>query len=155
MANVLPPAPLARLAPMLYWLSPDRYLNTSEKAMPPDSIHLEGMVFYAYHGSRPEERELGQRFVVDLDVQADLRQAGASDRLEDTVDYSRLYRLVKEVIEGPPRNLLEAVAEEVTRRVLEGFPLVEEVRVRIAKPGVAIKGSVLKEVAAVVERRRG
>ncbi|MSQ40605.1 MAG: dihydroneopterin aldolase [Dehalococcoidia bacterium] len=122
--------------------------------MPPDSIQLEGMVFYAYHGRSPAERELGQRFIVDLEVQLDLRQAGASDRIEDTVHYAHLYRMVKEVVEGPPRHLLEAVAEEVARRVLEQFPQVETVRIRIAKPGVAIKGSVLKEAAVAVERKR-
>ena len=122
--------------------------------MPPDSIHLKGMVFYAYHGVDPAERELGQRFVVDLEVEADLRQAGASDRLEDTVNYAQVYRVVKEVLEGPPHNLMESLAEEVASRVLEGFPLVEAVWVRIAKPGVAIKGSVLKEAAVVVEREK-
>ena len=119
-----------------------------------DSIYLEGMVFYAYHGRTQAERELGQRFVVDLEVEADLREAGASDRIEDTVHYARLFQVVKEVLEGPPHSLLESVAEEVARRILEGFPRVEAVWLRIGKPGVAIKGSVLKEAAVAIERRR-
>ena len=122
--------------------------------MPPDTIHLEGMVFYAYHGSDLAERKLGQRFVVDLEVQTNLRPAGASDRLEDTVNYSHLYNLVKEIVEGPPRNLLEAVGEDITQAILENFPLVEAVLVRIAKPGVAIKGSILEAAAVAMERHR-
>ena len=53
-----------------------------------DRILLNGMTFYGYHGVRPEEKELGQRFVVDVEMELDLRAAGTSDDLTDTVDYS-------------------------------------------------------------------
>ena len=68
--------------------------------MPKDKIQLEGMIFYGFHGIDPAERELGQRFVVDLEVERDLSEAGASDDPADTVNYSKMYRIVKEVIEG-------------------------------------------------------
>ena len=104
-----------------------------------DRILLKGMTFYGYHGVRPEEKELGQRFVVDVEMELDLRAAGASDDLTDTVDYSRVYRVVKEIVEGPGRNLLEAVAEETAGAVLNTFS-VSAVRVRVAKPHVSIRG---------------
>ncbi|SVB31719.1 uncharacterized protein METZ01_LOCUS184573, partial [marine metagenome] len=71
-----------------------------------DRIVLEGMRFYGFHGVNPEERVLGQEYLVDLAVEMELRTAGASDRLEDTVSYAHIYRAVLDVMEGEPRNLL-------------------------------------------------
>ena len=119
-----------------------------------DSILLEGMTFYGYHGARPEERSLGQRFVVDLEVGADLAPAGASDDLSRTINYSELYQETRAILEGEPLNLLEAVAERVAAAALahEGALWV---RVRVSKPGVAIEGSVLSAAAVEIARRAG
>jgi dihydroneopterin aldolase len=97
-----------------------------------DRLLLHGMVFFGHHGAGAAERELGQRFVVDVELEADLRQAGRSDRLDDTVDYPSAYRAVQEVVEGEPQNLLESVAERVADRMLE-FPLVQRATVRVSK----------------------
>ena len=123
--------------------------------MPADVISLVGITLYGYHGVRPEERTLGQRFVVDVDLEADLRTAGATDALDATVDYSELYALVAELIHGEPVNLLETLGERICRAVFRRFPQVERTRVRIAKPGVAIAGSVLREAAVTITRTRG
>lgn len=121
---------------------------------PTDWIHLEGMVFYGYHGVDPAEKQLGQRFLVDLSVAFDLRRAGHSDDLADTVNYAHLYRLAREVGEGPSCNLLEAVAQRIADRVL-AETTVPAVRVRVRKPGVAIKGSILAAATVEITRRRG
>ena len=120
--------------------------------MSPDKICLEGMVFYGYHGATPAERELGQRFIVDLEVEKDLFKAGGSDDLVDTVDYSALYKVVKDTVQGARRNLLESVAQIIAARVLEEFP-VEAVRVKVKKPDVPIKGSVLAGASVEIHRR--
>ncbi|MSQ14509.1 MAG: dihydroneopterin aldolase [Dehalococcoidia bacterium] len=120
--------------------------------MAEDSIHLHDMVFYGYHGVASGEREGGQRFIVDLKVYADLTEACLSDRLEDTVDYGDAYRLVKGVIEGPSKNLLEALADEIARQVL-AMSRVRGVKVTVKKPGAAIKGSILEYSAVEIERR--
>lgn len=52
-----------------------------------DAIHLRGLEFYAYHGVLPEEQVLGQRFLIDMDMFSDLRQAGSSDQVGDTIHY--------------------------------------------------------------------
>jgi len=119
-----------------------------------DKITLEGMVFYGFHGIDPAERELGQRFVVDLEVQRDLRAAGLSDDPEDTINYSRMYRLVKETIEGPGHNLLESLAETIAGQILGGFD-VESVRVRVKKPEVPMKGSILSHASVEIFREGG
>ena len=118
-----------------------------------DSILLEGITFYAYHGVNPEERELGQRFVVDLEVQLDLTVPGRSDALADTVSYTDLYREVKAVVEGETYNLLEAVAEAVAQRILASFPI-SAVRACVKKPSPPIKNAVLQWVAVEVYRER-
>ena len=118
-----------------------------------DKIQLAGMVFYGFHGVSPAEQEVGQRFVVDLEVQRDLRPAGLSDELKDTVSYSHLYGLVKEIIEGPSRKLLENLAETVARRVLDEFD-VDAVKVRVKKPEVPVKGSILEHAGVEIYRER-
>jgi dihydroneopterin aldolase len=93
---------------------------------------MDGMAFFGRHGVFPAERELGARFSVDVELVGDLRAAGASDRLEDTVDYARAYDLVREVVEGEPCHLLEAVAQRIADRLLQ-LPRVTRATVRVHK----------------------
>jgi len=93
---------------------------------------MEGMAFFGRHGVFPAERELGARFTVDVELEGDLHRAGRSDRLEDTIDYTRAYELVREVVEGEPCRLLETVAERITERLLQ-LPRVHRATVRVHK----------------------
>ena len=119
----------------------------------PDRIILEGMRFYGFHGVNPEERALGQEYLVDLTVEMDLGRAGQSDRLEDTISYARIYRAVRDVMEGEPRNLLEAAAQSIVDRVLSDFP-VDAVSVRVKKPHPPIRGSIIESATVEIFRRR-
>jgi dihydroneopterin aldolase len=123
--------------------------------MAADAILLQGLVFYGYHGVHPEEQRLGQRFVVDLEARGDLRPAGTSDEPARTVSYSDLYRVAREVVEGPPRRLIEALAEEIAADVLARFPSIESVTVTVWKPGAPIAGSALERVGVRITRERG
>ena len=118
-----------------------------------DKIILNGMVFYGFHGMSAAEQELGQRFDVDLVVRLDLSKAGVSDMLEDTVSYTHLYRAVKEIMEGPSRNLLENVAETIAEKILAESN-VASVQVTVKKPKVPMKGSVLDYAAVEIVRER-
>ena len=122
--------------------------------MSPDRIVLNGLQFYGFHGVNPEERSLGQQFVVDLQAELDLSAPAASDRLEDTVSYADLYRAVKAVMEGEPRNLLESAAGAIVSRVLNEHPQIDAVRVRVHKPRPPIKGSVIEAAAVEIYRSR-
>src|SRR5918997_3285256 len=108
-----------------------------------DRILLEGMVFHGRHGTLPAERELGQPFVVDIELRLDLQPAGLSDDLTQTVDYSEVHRQAKEIVEGPPVSLTETLAERIAGRILEDFPTVDAVRVKVAKPNVRLDETVL------------
>ena len=90
------------------------------------------MSFQGRHGVRPAERAQPQEFKVDLEIEADLGEAGRTDRLVDTVDYTQARAAAKAVIEGEPMKLLESLAAAIAQRVLE-LPRVEAVSVRVAK----------------------
>ncbi len=122
--------------------------------MSEDRILLEGMVFHGRHGTLPAERELGQPFVVDVELRLDLRAAGLADDLTQTVDYSEVHRRAKEIVEGPPVGLTETVAERIAAAVLEGHPLVEAVCVKVGKPNVRLGDTVLAGSAVEITRRR-
>lgn len=110
------------------------------------------MEFYGYHGVYQEENKLGQRFRVDLIVELDLKSAGENDDLNQTVNYASLYNCCKEIVEGKPLNLVEAVAERISQRILSDFPLIQNCTVKMIKPDPPIPGH-YKNVA--VEIRRG
>jgi dihydroneopterin aldolase len=106
-----------------------------------DVIRLRRMVFYAYHGQTAAERETGRRFEVDLELRLDLSTPVLTDDLSDTVDYSRLYKVVKRIVEGDGRKLLETLAGAIANAVLSGFA-VEEVTVRVRKAMPPLPGTV-------------
>ena len=116
-----------------------------------DTVFLEGMQFYAYHGVNLEERALGQRFLVDVELAADLRAAGESDDLDQTLNYSAVYKEVRAIVEGPPRALLETVDEEIAAVLLTRFPATR-VTVTVRKPEVALKGAMLRAAGVRVVR---
>ena len=123
--------------------------------MPPlDMIRLRGLVVFGHHGARPEEQALGQNFEVDVDIQADLSLSRSSDRLEDTIDYGAVHDVVREVVAGPPRNLLERLADEIASRILDEFD-VAVVKVAVKKPRLAIKGAPSRSVSVEVTKERG
>ena len=97
-----------------------------------DGIELRGMSFLGRHGARAAEREQPQEFKVDVELEADLTRPAQSDDLADTIDYTKIRRIAREVIEGPPAHLLESLAGRIAEQVLQ-LPGVESVSVRIAK----------------------
>ncbi|PON42082.1 Dihydroneopterin aldolase [Parasponia andersonii] len=107
-----------------------------------DKLILRGLLFNGFHGVKPEERKLGQKFLVDIDAWLDLRSAGVSDRLSDTISYTDIYHIAKEVVEGQPHNLLESVAQLIASTTLTKHPQISAVRVKLGKPHVAVQGPV-------------
>ena len=99
-----------------------------------DCINLRGLKFYGYHGCLPEERSLGQFFSVDLTLNLDLRRAGQSDNLCDTVNYAEAVTVVQQIVAGEPHKLLESVAEQIAAELLQKFPPLESLTVTVHKP---------------------
>ena len=118
-----------------------------------DKIYLNGMKFYGYHGVFPEENKLGQRFCVDLTLEADLSKASESDDLNYTVKYADAYNTIKAIVEGEPRKLVETIAEEITTKMFKTFEIVEACTVKVIKPDPPIDGH-YDSVAIEMKRER-
>jgi dihydroneopterin aldolase len=84
-----------------------------------DHIQLRALRALGTHGALPEEQQRAQPFEVDLDIYADLRPAGASDVLSDTIDYGAVVETVASVIGGPHAELIEHLAERIASAVLQ------------------------------------
>ena len=97
-----------------------------------DRIVLQGMSFSGRHGARPTEWEQAQEFKVDVELETDLSEAGRTDRLEDTIDYSQVRAIAKAIIEGQSVKLLETLAARIAERTL-ALQRVRAVSVRVAK----------------------
>lgn len=119
-----------------------------------DRIILGGIAVHAHHGVLDEEERLGQRFLVSLDCRLDLRPAGRSDDVAETVSYAEIAELAVRVATGRRFRLIEALAEALAGAVLETWGAVEAVTVRIDKPGAPIP-AIVAEVAVEITRRRG
>ncbi|MBD8028538.1 dihydroneopterin aldolase [Ureibacillus sp. Re31] len=119
-----------------------------------DYIHLREMQFFGYHGVLPEETKLGQRFRASVSLAVDIQQAGLTDELNDTVSYVGVYDICKEVIEGTPYKLIEAVAEKIATTILSVYAgQVFGCKVEVIKPDPPIPGH-YKEVAVEIVRGR-
>ena len=103
-----------------------------------DVILLNGMKFMGRHGCSEEERKHLQPFIVDVELYLDLSKSGKSDDLADTVDYVQVFNEVKKIVTGTPRNLIEAVAEDIAGSLLKQFIQIESLRITIHKPAAPI-----------------
>lgn len=117
-----------------------------------DRICLKGVSAKGFHGVLDVEKRDGQTFVVDVEMDVDLTQAGTSDDLVDTVNYAEVATDVVALIEGESLDLIEALADRIAGKVLTR-PLVESVVVTVHKPQAPV-GHPFTDVAVTVERVR-
>lgn len=104
-------------------------------------ILLEGMEFFAYHGCFREEKIIGTKFMVDLEVETDTVAAEGSDNLHETVNYQELFRLVKQQMEIKS-NLLENVSRRILDQIRKDFPEVAKATVKISKMNPPLGGKI-------------
>lgn len=119
-----------------------------------DVIRLHNAVFYAYHGVMSDEQNLGGKFEVDVELHCDLSEAKKSDSLHQTVNYEKVYGVMKQAVVGKKYFLIEALAHAVASGILSGFTSVQTVKVRVRKPGAAVHG-VIDHVEIEIEQSRG
>ena len=124
---------------------PARPLSSSSPAAASasaDRIVLCGLLFHARHGVYAAERELGQKFIVDVRLSLPLSRPALSGALSDSVDYGAVYRAVKRVVETEQYALLEELGWHIIASVMADWPAVDSVHVRVKKPHVAVEGAV-------------
>lgn len=104
-------------------------------------IQIENMEFYAFHGHYREEQIVGNRFIVDLEIETDMEKAGQTDRLEDATDYQVAYRSVKDEMEKKS-YLLENIATRILDALYLNLPGVKKATVRIRKMNPPLGGNI-------------
>jgi len=97
-----------------------------------DIVGLKELSFNGYHGVSPEERKAEQEFLVDVKIKTDFSEAASNDDIAYTLDYSLVYEIIRQVIEGPSKHLLETLAENIASGILRAFS-VDNVHVRVTK----------------------
>jgi dihydroneopterin aldolase len=118
-----------------------------------DTITLTRLALYAHHGVFAEEARLGQRFYVSLRCVLDLKAAGQADDYHQSVCYAKLAKLVHTLGTTRRFHTIEGLAEAIAAGVIEGFPPVETVTVRVEKPEAPVP-FILDSVAVEIERSR-
>jgi len=116
-------------------------------------IRLHNTVFYGYHGNHDEERQLGGRFHIDVEMETDFTEAAKQDHLDLTVNYEAVYNLVQDIVTNETFKLIETVAKRIADSILASFDQVRGVVVRVRKPGAPIKG-VIDYVEVEVDEHR-
>lgn len=118
-----------------------------------DAIKMNGMVFYGFHGAMKEEAVLGQKFVLDVTLFLDLKAAGESDLVADTVHYGEAYEVVKYHAQECRYQLIEALAEQTAKGLLEKFEKLVSVKVAVHKPAAPVIG-IFDDFTVEIERGR-
>jgi len=118
-----------------------------------DKILMNQMTFYGYHGLFPEENKLGQRFIVDLELELDLKKAGETDNMNESVNYGHVYEETQKIVEGESKQLVEAVAEDIASTMMNSFHKVQALKVKVIKPDPPIPGH-YDSVAIEIYRER-
>lgn len=117
-----------------------------------DQICLTGLQFYGYHGVLPGEREVGQRFLVDVTLDCDISVAARTDNLENTINYAQVADMVAAVVTGPPRQLIETVVGQIADELVL-LPGVQAAEVTIHKPSAPITHT-FDDVAITTRRQQ-
>ena len=115
-----------------------------------DKVFIENLTVEAVIGVWDWEREIKQPVSLDLEMDYDIRQAAASDSIEDTLDYKAVAKRLIRFIEQSEFQLVEALAEHCAAIVLDEFP-VSRLKLKLSKPG-AVRGS--SAVGVMIERSR-
>ncbi|WP_026995336.1 dihydroneopterin aldolase [Flectobacillus major] len=103
------------------------------------TISLEGLEFFAYHGFYEEERKMGNRYQIDIQITTDFSEAAEKDQLKATVNYVDLYNIIAEVMKIKAK-LLEHIGQLIIEKVREVYPNIDEVQVTVSKFNPPIGG---------------
>lgn len=118
-----------------------------------DNIKINGIKTYAYHGVFEAERALGQFFIIDVVMYLDLKGASKTDDLEQTVHYGEAYAMIEAIIKDGQVNLIEHLAEKVSKALFDRYDKIMKTEVTIAKPNPPIEGN-YDNVSITLNRKR-
>ena len=117
-----------------------------------DKIIIKDLEFIGYHGVFEEEKKLGQKFLISLELTTDLRTAGVEDNLDRTTHYGYVVKTVEDVFFSKKYDLIESLAEDITKEILLNYSYINAVKVEIKKPWASV-GLILNNVSIEIERK--
>ncbi len=97
------------------------------------TIALKDLGFEGRHGATAVERRATRKFEVDVELDVDVTAAERSDKLADTLDYSKVAEVIVGIGVGEPHRLLESLARRMVDNVRERFPTIKRVRLELRK----------------------
>lgn len=103
-------------------------------------IKIKNATFYAYHGAMKEEQSIGGKFSVDVEMHTDFSEATKNDDLSGTINYQKAYNYMNEIVHSKKYYLIETLSSVIADGLLERFPMIEKVTVRVRKNNVPIGG---------------
>jgi len=118
-----------------------------------DTIFVTGLSIHARHGVMDHETEVGQRFVIDLELYTDLSEPARTDRLADTVSYAEVVATTTAAFKNTNCKLLERAAGAVADAILSHFPRIRAVKITVHKPHAPI-AAIFDDVGIMLTRSR-
>ena len=115
-------------------------------------LEIKGMKFHSFIGHYDEEKEIGNRFNVDIKIGVDIKPAGESDKLKDALDYVAVYKVIKKEMQKKC-NLVENVALRIKSVIFENFPQAQSIYLKITKLSPQI-GGVVDEMSIIINEKR-
>jgi dihydroneopterin aldolase len=116
-------------------------------------IVIEEMEFYAFHGHYQEEQIVGNRFLVDLELEADLTAPAGSDNLKDAVNYQKAYQIIKNEMRRTKSKLLENIGKRILDALFAEMKGIEKATIRIRKLNPPLGGPI-KSVGIEMSRKQ-
>ena len=104
-----------------------------------DKIRLNNVQIYAYHGLFNEEKQLGQKFQIDVEISSNLKKSCYTDNIDDTINYKDVYNIITSCFANHKKNLIESLAEDMANQILNINGVVDTTII-IRKPSVPIDG---------------
>lgn len=116
-----------------------------------DTINITDLEIYAHHGVFEEEKKLGQKFLISLQLSLCVRKAGLNDQINATVNYAEICKLVSDTFTCKSYNLIESCAEAIAEKILLKYQMVKDVMIEIKKPWAPI-GCIVNYVSVKIKR---
>lgn len=101
-------------------------------------VKVKGLKFHAFHGCHPQERAVGGKFELDIEVETDIKMAAQSDDLTHTIDYVKLMQIAEKHMKTR-RDLIETVAQNIANEVKGEYTIAQKVEVVIKKHCAPVK----------------
>ena len=106
-------------------------------------ILLENMEFHAFHGVLEHEKQLGNRFLVTVEMDVDTTEAGRTDDLNDTLNYQLVYDAILEEMRIPS-ELIEHISQRILDKLMNEFPQIQKLKLKLSKLNPPLGGKVEK-----------